>query len=202
MTRGTCLKAVRACMAVAAISACMASGSALAAKTTHQCTGEDGTVTFTEKACTVRSKPPPPPEDPPCPLTREERQNAERLEGQFLTRFPDEDKHRAASFAGLANVFARIRLTQGRLSDLKRERKSIDDELGFYVNRPVPPDLQGRVDANDARFAAITEVFAGLENEVKTMMERYECERRQFGMLWHGGAPGSSACAPACRAGT
>lgn len=195
------MKAMRAWMAVAGISACMASGSALAAKSMHKCVGDDGQVKYTDMECTVKSKPPPPPEDPPCPLTKEERRNAERQEGQFLMRFPDEDKHRADSFAGLPNVFARIRLTQGRLSDLKRERKSIDDELGFYVNRPVPPDLQRRVDANDARFAAITEVFAGLENEVNTMMERYECERRQFGMLWHGGAPGSSACAPACRAG-
>ncbi|MGZ5130717.1 MAG: hypothetical protein ACXWIG_02220 [Caldimonas sp.] len=171
-----------------------------AAKPLHKCLDDKGHAVYSDVPCPVVAVPPRPPAAPPCALTATQRRNAERLEGQFLLRYPDEDKHRAVSVAGLREVVARIRFAEGRLSDLRRERKSIDDELAFYEHRPVPPELKRRLDANEARFAAIADVFLGIENEIKTIVTRYECERRQFGFLWHGGAPGSSACAAACKA--
>ena len=45
---------------------------------------------------------------------------------------------------------------------------------------------------------AMAEVFVGIETEIRTMMARYECERSLFAIRWAGGAPGSSACMPAC----
>ena len=186
-------------MAAAGWSACMASGVAHAATTTHRCVGERGIVNYSDLPCPVVAVPAPPPAAPPCELTPKQRRDAEHLEGQFLLRYPDEERHREVSIAALKEVVARIHLTAGRLSDLRRERKSIDDELAFYDHRPLPPGLRGRLDANEAMFAAIADVFVGLENEVKTIQTRYECERRQFSVLWHGGAPGSSACAAACK---
>jgi hypothetical protein len=188
-------------MTAAGWAACLASGTALAAKAPHKCLDEKGHVVYSDLPCPVAAVSIAPPPPPPCALTTEQKRTAERLENQFLVRFPDEERHRALSFAGLGEVVARFRLANGRLSDLRRERKSIDDELMFYERRPVPADLQRRVDANDAKFAAMAEVFLGLETEIKTMMTRYDCERRQFGFLWNKGAPGSSACAEACRAG-
>ena len=122
-------------------------------------------------------------------------------DGSGMGSLPGRRNRARRQFAGLGEVVARLRLANGRLSDPRRERKSIDDELTFYERRPVPADLQRRVDANDAKFAAIAEAFLGLETEIKTMMTRDDCERRQFGFLWHKGAPGSSTCAEAWRAG-
>jgi hypothetical protein len=195
------MRARWAWMAAVGWAACMAGGAVHAAKPPHKCVDEKGTVVYSDLPCPVVAVPTPPPAAPPCALTAEQRRNAEHLEGQFLLRFPDEERHRAVSIAGLREVAARIRLAEGRLSDLRSERKSIDDELAFYEHRPVPPDLKRRLDANEARFVAIADVLRGLENDIKTIVRRYECERRQFGALWHGGAPGSSACAAACKAG-
>ena len=195
------MKIVRAWLALAGLSACLASGAALAAKQPHKCSDDKGRIVYSDLPCPVVTVPSPAAPVPPCPLTAEQRRNAEHLERQFLLRYPDEDRHRALELAGVQEVAGRISLTKAHLSDLQRERKAIDDELAFYEHRPVPPDLQRRLDASEARFQAITEVFRGLETEVVTMRTRYECERRQFGFLWRGGAPGSSACAEACKAG-
>ncbi len=195
------MKAKQAWMAAAGLAACLAGGAALDAKSMYKCVDDKGRVTYSNLPCPVVAVPTPPAPVLPCPLTAEQRRNAEHLEGQFLARYPSEERHRANSFAGLQEIVARMRLAQSRLSELRRERKSIDDELAFYEHRPVPPDLQRRLEATDARFAAIADVFLGLENEVKTIVTRYECEHRKFGILWRGGAPGSSACSPACNVG-
>ena len=195
------MKAGHAWMTAAGLAACLASGAAAAAKPTHQCVDDKGRVSYSDLPCPVVPAPTHPAAALTCTLTAEQRRNAEHLERQFLLRFPDEERHRANAFAGLPEVVARIRSANGRLSDLRRERKSIDDELAFFENRPVPAELQRRLDANEARLAAIADVFHSLENEIKTIVTRYECERSQFGVLWRGGAPGSSACAAACKSG-
>ena len=194
------MKAGRMIVAIA-WAACMASG-AVAAKPMHKCVDVKGKVIYTDLPCPVPAVPPPPPPVPlPCPLTAEQRRNAEHLERQFLLRYPDEEKHREVSLADLREVVARFHLAEARLRDLRHERTSINEDLAFFEHRTLPTDLKARLDANEGRFAAIADVFVGLENEIKTITTRYECERKQFGFLWHGGAPGSSACAAACKTG-
>ena len=192
------MKMVRAWLSLAGLSVCLASGAARAAKPTHKCSDDKGHIVYSDLPCPVVAVPPPAAPVPPRPLTAEQRRNAEHLERQFLLRYPDEDRHRALQLAGVQEVSARTGLTKARLSDLQRERKTIDEELAFYEHRAVPPELRRRLDASEARFQAITEVFHGLETGIVTMRTRYEWERRQFGFLWRGGAPGSSACAQAC----
>jgi hypothetical protein len=186
-------------LAAVGLSACVASGVAHAATPLHKCIDGKGTVNYSDLPCPVVTVAPPAPVAPPCELSPKQRRDAEHLERQFLLRFPDEERHRGSSMAALAEVAARFHLAQGRLSDLNRERKLIDNERAFFDRRPLPPELQARLDANEARFAAIADLFLGFENEIRTIQTRHECERRQFGMLWHGGAPGSSACAAACK---
>lgn len=188
-------------MAAAAIAACVAIGPVSA--TTNRCTDEHGRVTYSNLACPVIQAPaPPPPAPPPCPLTVEQRSSAERLEAQFLLRFPDEASHRRSQVAELEEITHRIRSAGNRFSDLRQERKSIDDEVEFYKNKQLPVDLARRLDASEARFAALADLFRGDEHDVKSIDARYTCKRTQFGMRWHGGAPGSSACVAACESGS
>lgn len=188
----------RAWMAAAAIAVCATSGTASAAA--NFCKDESGRTTISDRACPVVQAPTAPPSaPPPCPLTAEQRSSAERMEAQFLLRFPDEASHRRSQVAELKEIAQRIRSAANRFADLRQERKSIDDELEFYKNKPVPADLARRLDASEARFAGLADVFRGAENDVKSIDAQYTCKRAQFGMRWHGGAPGSSACVAACK---
>ena len=191
------MRATMAWMAAGTIAACVASGPASAAM--NRCVDEHGRVTYSNLACPVIQAPaPPPPAPPPCPLTPDQRSRAERLEAQFLLRFPDEIGHRRAQVAELKEITVRIRSAGNRFADLRRERKAIDDELEFYRSKPVPVDLARRLDASEARFAALADVFRGAESDVKSIDAQYTCKRALFGTRWHGGAPGSSACVAAC----
>ena len=176
----------------------LASAPALAAA--NQCTDAAGRVTFSDLPCPI---PPAPPASAaptlPCALTADERKLAERQERQFLLRFPEETGHRTTTLAKLQEIVARLRLAKVRFADLMRERKSIDDEREFYKGKPLPTALAGRLDANEAKFAAMADLLGIERNAIESIMTSFWCERTQFAMLWHGGAPGSSACAGACK---
>jgi hypothetical protein len=186
-------------MAAAALAVCMVHPSARAAQA-YRCVDAQGHVTLSDHPCPVVQAPAPPPPAPPCPLTAEERRRAERLEEQFLRRFPNEAGHRAARLADLQEIVARLRLARNRLAELARERKSIDDELEFYKGKTPTPELARRLDASEAKFGALADVFRGDEQDIRNVVARYDCEQKQFGALWRGGAPGSSACTAACQA--
>ena len=185
-------------MAAAALAVCAAHKPVQAAQA-YRCVDAQRRVTLSDHPCPVVQAPAPPPPAPPCPLTPEERRRAEHMEEQFLRRFPNEAGHRAAQLADLQEVAARLHLAQNRLAELARERKSIDDELEFYKGKAPTPDLARRLDASEAKFAALADVFRGDEQDIRTVVARYDCERKQFSVLWHGGAPGSSACMAACQ---
>lgn len=184
-------------MAAAAMAACLASGPVTAK--TYTCRGDTGGPVFSDHACPVIQAPVPTPTMPSCPLTAEQRRIAERLEEQFLRRFPDEANHRRAQLADLQAIAVRIRSAVDRLGELKRERTSIDEELEFYKGKEVPKGLARRLDASEAKFAALADVLRGTEEDVKTVVALYECQRTQFAERWRGGAPGSSACAASCK---
>ena len=71
--------------------------------------------------------------------------------------------------------------------------------LEFYRGKKPAPDLMRRLDASEAKFAARADVFRGDQQDIRNVVARYECERTTFGVLWRGGAPGSSACAGPCK---
>ena len=186
-------------MAAVGVWGCMASGGGHAATPTHRCVDDRGKINFSDLPCPVVALPVPPSAAPPCELTPKQRRDAEHAEEQFLRRFPEEEKHREASIIALKQVIARINLAAGRLLDLRRERKLIDVKVAFYEHRALPPALRSQLDASEARFAAIADVFHGLEAEVITIRSRYECERGRFLAMWRGGVPGVSACAAGCK---
>lgn len=129
-----------------------------------------------------------------CRLDADQRKRAERLEDQFLTRYPDEAAHRRAQVADLQPVVARIRTAQKRYAELAAERKPLDKEGAFYEKKPMPAWLRSKLDANDAQFAALADILKGREQEIAEIQGRYQCQRDTFGKIWAGAAAGSSAC--------
>ncbi len=185
-------------MRALAIAAGLAAAGAVQAKV-YRCVDPSGRPTVQDTACPVINAAPVPPPPPPCALTVEQRQRAVRAEGQFLGRFPDEPSHRRAQLAELTKVATKLDVARRRYDELRHDRQPIEDELAFYKGKLVPPALQARVDASDARFTALRDVFANLEQVVVVVASRYRCERATFGKLWEGAAPGASACArPGC----
>jgi hypothetical protein len=143
---------------------------------------------------------PPPP--PPCNPGKEHLKRADYAERQFLERYPDEGAHRRFEVAELQPVVDRIRASMKRFDDLAEERKPLERELAFYPKGPLPSWLKTKVDANDAQFAALTDIFSDQKQSIEGIQARFRCERATFGKMWTPGTPsGSSACdRPTCAA--
>jgi hypothetical protein len=160
-----------------------------------------GRTTIQQTPCPVvnAAPPAPPPPRPTCELEAEKRKAAVRQERQFLTRYLDETAHRRAQVADLKPVVARIRRTLHRYHELAAQRKPLDKEAEFYAAKPMPAWLRTKLDASDAQFSALVDIFRGAEQEIAEIQARYQCQRDTFGKLWSGAGPGSSACdRPAC----
>ena len=170
------------------------------AKPPYACV-HNGKTTYQQTPC--RDEPPATPVSSKpklaCPLSEDQVRRASRLENQFLTRYPEEPKHREAQDKAIQPVADRIRDAEVRLRDLGEQRKPLDKDREFYVGKPMPSALKSKIDANDAQTAAMTDILRGRKQELADIQARYQCERATFGMMWKGAAPGSSACnRPAC----
>jgi hypothetical protein len=121
---------------------------------------------------------------------------AERADRQLRDKFPDEATHRKARVADLDDVNLNLRGAMRRLQQLKVERKPLDEEAKFYLGKPFPPVLKRSIDASEASFAALTDLFRGLEMQVAEIVARYRIERERLGKLWAGAPPGSMGLLP------
>ena len=117
---------------------------------------------------------------------------ARREDWRWLDRYPDEAAHRKAERADLQAVIDRLRQPNERLAQLMAERVPIDNECGFYwPSRPLPPQLQLRIDASNSSLRALADVFALLQQDIEFIVAKYGNERGHLRKLWGGAPPGS-----------
>jgi hypothetical protein len=130
-------------------------------------------------------------------IEEEARQSARRADRQLRDKYPDEAAHRRAHVAALLEVSRMMRVPTARYWDLVTQRKPLDAEAAFYVGKPLPPDLKRKIDANEAAFAALVDVFRGLQLEVVTIDLQFANERVRLSRLWAGAPLGSMGPLPA-----
>ena len=117
--------------------------------------------------------------------------DARRADEQLLDKYPDPQAYDTLRAADLAPVIRQIRQSNARLLELIAERKPLDIEAEFYKGKPLPIWLRDKIEASDASFKALTQVFRDLEHAIATVAERYEAPRERLARLWGGTAPGS-----------
>ena len=183
------------------VAAALAMAATDASAAVYKCTSPAGKITMQGTPCPEVNEAPaaPPPAKPTCELDAEQRKAAARRERQFLTSHADETAHRAKQLEALKPVVDRIRRTRHRYDELAAQRAPLDKEAAFYVGKPMPAWLRSKLDASDAQFSALVDIFRGSEQDIAEVQARYQCERETFGKLWSGAGPGSSACdRPTC----
>jgi hypothetical protein len=116
----------------------------------------------------------------------EQQRAAAKADRQLLSRFPDEAAHRKLHLSNLDSVNSKIRFSAARFAELVVQRKPLDDEAAFYKGKPLPLPLQRKIDASDASFAALTDVFNGLRSDVDAIETARLAELAELRMLWAG----------------
>lgn len=124
-------------------------------------------------------------------------QEAVRRDRNLAQRYPDEATHRRARTAALDPVQRSLKLSGARLELLAKERKPLEAEAEFYVNRKLPGKLIQQFDANDAAVDAQRALIATQEQELARISGLFDIELDRLRKLWNGAPPGSLGPLPA-----
>lgn len=158
---------------------------------------------------TVRAKLPPAqsPEEKAAEETRQRElasqraalADAARHDRILMARFKDRSAHNLARAAALDDLDKAEVVTQRRLADLAKERKTLDDEAEFYKKKSLPPKLKQALDTNDAATEAQKLFLEQQNGERVRVNRRYDVELARLQKLWAGAAPGSLGPPPSVK---
>jgi hypothetical protein len=123
------------------------------------------------------------------------RSDAVRRDRNLMQRFPDEAAHRKSREKALDELRIAGKIYAGRIAELMDERKKLEDEKLFYVNervnKPLPTQLQQKLDANEALLEAQKSLAQNQVAETTRINALYDVELARLKKLWGGAQPGS-----------
>src|SRR5436190_9850312 len=121
--------------------------------------------------------------------------DAVRRDRNLMQRFPDEAAHRKSREKALDELRIAGKIYAGRIADLMIEQKKLEDDKYFYknerVNKPVPTQLQQKLDANEALLEAQKSLAQNQVAETTRINALYDVELARLRKLWGGAQPGS-----------
>ncbi|MFM8766210.1 MAG: hypothetical protein ACKOD9_00050 [Rubrivivax sp.] len=119
------------------------------------------------------------------------RAEAVRRDRNLLSRYRNEEMHRAARESALDPVRLTMDLTETRLAQLRRERRTLEEEARAPKNRDHAATLKLQLEANEAATGAQRENTTNQRIEVDRINRIYDIELERLKRLWAGQPPGS-----------
>ena len=123
------------------------------------------------------------------------RSDAVRRDRNLMQRFPDEAAHRKSREKALDELRIAGKIYADRIAELLIDKKKLEDDRYFYknerVNKPVPTQLQQKIDANDASLEAQRLLAKNQVEETTRINDLYDAELARLRKLWGGAQPGS-----------
>ena len=116
---------------------------------------------------------------------------AVRRDRNLLSRYRNEDMHRAARESALDPVRLTMDLTETRLAQLRRERRSLEEESRAPKSKDHAATLKLQLEANEAAAAAQRENTASQRAELDRINRIYDIELERLKRLWAGEPAGS-----------
>ena len=111
-----------------------------------------------------------------------------RRDRALLTRYPNKAAHDAERAAALVQVDEAAKSANRRLTDLAKQRVTIDAEMEFYRKDPskAPATLKRQVEENDANVASQKRFIASQDDEKKRVNMRFDEDLVKLRPLWSG----------------
>lgn len=116
---------------------------------------------------------------------------AVRRDRNLLSRYRNEDVHRAARESALDPVRLTMDLTETRLAQLRRERRALEEETRAPKSKDHAATLKLQLEANEAAAAAQRENTASQRTELDRINRIYDVELERLKRLWAGESAGS-----------
>lgn len=125
------------------------------------------------------------------------RAEAVRRDRNLLSRYRNEDMHRAARESALDPVRLTMDLTETRMAQLRRERRALDEEVRAQQAKEkdkakdIPSGLRAQLEANEAATQAQREITQTQKAELDRINRIYDIELERLKRLWAGEPAGS-----------
>jgi len=119
---------------------------------------------------------------------REAKRSQARHDIALLETYATEKDIEAAREAALASRQAMIDRSIKRLDSFAAERKKLDEEAEFYVNRKVPDKLVHAIEANASLVQAENRMIAEMEADIARINKRFDAEAERYRALVGAGA--------------
>ncbi len=119
------------------------------------------------------------------------RKDAARRDRNLMQRYPDEAAHARGREKALDDIRIAVGKSEARIAQLKADRKPLEDEKEFYVDKPLPTKLKLALDANEATLEAQKALVQNQQTEVGRINALYDAELQRLKKLWAGTPPGS-----------
>ena len=125
------------------------------------------------------------------------RKDAARRDRNLVQRYPNEAAHAKGREKALDDIRLAVRNSEARIAQLKTERKPLEDEKEFYVDKPLPTKLKLALDSNDASLEAQKSLVQNQQIEVVRIGTLFDAELLRLRKLWAGAPAGSLGPFPA-----
>jgi hypothetical protein len=106
----------------------------------------------------------------------------------LLETYASEKDIEAARRAALASRQAMIDRSKKRLETFAAERKKLDEEKEFYVNRKLPDKLEHAIEANRSLVDAESRLIAEMQADLARINKRFDAEAERYRELVSAGA--------------
>jgi CheY-like chemotaxis protein len=119
---------------------------------------------------------------------REAKRAQARQDIALLETYATEKDIEEARKVALTSRQAMIERSRKRLETFAAERKKLDDEAEFYVNRKLPAKLEHAFEANDSLVQAEHRLIAEMEADLARINKRFDAEAQRYRELMSAGA--------------
>lgn len=127
------------------------------------------------------------------------RREQARRDASLLETFSSEQEIEGARLRALSGRRSLVDRANKRKEELQRERRKLDSEAEFYVNRTQPDKLKRAFESNAAMLKAQDKIIADTEVELARINERFDVERDRFRALVQSGVKPMQRGAPAAK---
>ena len=113
-------------------------------------------------------------------LADEAAREQRRRDQALLAAYSSEDKIEAARHRALTDTEALIKSSQDHAVELKKERKTIAQEVEFYKGKPLPPLIKRKVNDNEAAIADEEATLTQRSVDLDRINQRYDEETKRY----------------------
>jgi hypothetical protein len=119
---------------------------------------------------------------------REAKRSQARHDIALLETYATEKDIEAAREAALASRQAMIDRSIKRLDSFAAERRKLDEEAEFYLNRKIPDKLEHAIEANDSLVQAEQRMIVEMRADMARINKRFDTEAERYRALVSAGA--------------